>query len=166
MNLEEPIDEIRFSIKVGSFANEVPVSQTAVLSLPQGFSWPVYDTQIACLEYSLQSRRIDFTSCHPPGKPIAFIEFVHIPQVDGTHQQLHKNAFHVGIPLTILKDRQKWKFFLSGEWGEYRHCKFSKLGIIERGGTLCRSHLTRYRRYVPPEQLQKNSPMARKLEIA
>lgn len=147
MSLEQHIEEIRTGIKAGRFANEASVSQGIVLRILHALSWPSYDTQIVCPEYSLEGRRVDYALCHPPGKPIAFIEVKQIGQSEGTERQLFEYAFHVGVPLAILTDGQEWNFFLPGEQGDYGERRVYKLDIVERDIAECVSRLSRYLKY-------------------
>lgn len=147
MTLEQHIEEIRAGIKAGRFANEASVSQGIVLRILHALSWPSYDTQIVCPEYSLEGRRVDYALCHPPGKPIAFIEVKQIGQSEGAERQLFEYAFHVGVPLAILTDGQEWNFFLPGEQGDYGERRVYKLDIVERDIEECVSRLSRYLKY-------------------
>lgn len=147
MSLEQHIEEIRAGIKAGRFANEASVSQGIVLRILHALSWPSYDTQIVCPEYSLEGRRVDYALCHPPGKPIAFIEVKQIGQSEGAERQLFEYAFHVGVPLAILTDGQEWNFFLPGEQGDYGERRVYKLDIVERDIVECVSRLSRYLKY-------------------
>lgn len=147
MTLEQHIEEIRAGIKGGRFGNEASVSQGIVLRLLHALSWPAYNTQVICPEYSLEGRRVDFALCHPPGKPIAFVEVKQIGQSEGAERQLFEYAFHVGVPLAILTDGQEWNFFLPGEQGDYGERRVYKLDIVERDLTECVSRLNRYLKY-------------------
>jgi hypothetical protein len=147
MSLEQHIEEIRAGIKAGRFTNEASVSQGIVLRLLHALSWPSYDTQIVCPEYSLEGRRVDYALCHPPGKPIAFIEVKQIGQSEGAERQLFEYAFYVGVPLAILTDGQEWNFFLPGEQGDYGERRVYKLDIVERDISECASRLNRYLHY-------------------
>lgn len=147
MSLEQHIEEIRAGIRAGRFANEASVSQGIVLRILHALSWPSYDTQIVCPEYSLEGRRVDYALCHPPGKPIAFIEVKQIGQSEGAERQLFEYAFHVGVPLAILTDGQEWNFFLPGEQGDYGERRVYKLDIVERDIAECVSRLSRYLKY-------------------
>lgn len=147
MSLEQHIEEIRAGIKAGRFANEASVSQGIMLRILHALSWPTYDTQIVCPEYSLEGRRVDYALCHPPGKPIAFIEVKQIGQSQGAERQLFEYAFHVGVPLAILTDGQEWNFFLPGEQGDYGERRVYKLDIVERDIAECVSRLSRYLKY-------------------
>lgn len=147
MDLEKHIEEIRLAIKAGRFVNEAAVSQGIILRLLHALSWPAYDTQIVCPEYSLQGRRVDYALCHPPGKPIAFVEVKQIGQSEGAEKQLFEYAFHIGVPLAILTDGQEWNFFLPGEQGDYGERRVYKLDIVERDISECVARLTRYLHY-------------------
>ena len=147
MSLEQHIEEISAGIKAGRFANEASVSQGIVLRILYALAWPSYDTQIVCPEYSLEGRRVDYALCHPPGKPIAFIEVKQIGQSEGAERQLFEYAFHVGVPLAILTDGQEWNFFLPGEQGDYGERRVYKLDIVERDIAECVSRLSRYLKY-------------------
>ena len=147
MSLEKHIEEIRAGIKAGRFVNEAAVSQGIVLRLLHALSWPAYDTQIVCPEYSLQGRRVDYALCHPPGKPIAFVEVKQIGQSEGAERQLFEYAFHIGVQLAILTDGQEWNFFLPGEQGDYGERRVYKLDIVERDISECAARLTRYLHY-------------------
>lgn len=147
MSLEKHIEEIRLGIKAGCFVNEAAVSQGIVLRLLHALSWPPYDTRIICPEYSLQGRRVDFALCHPPGKPIAFVEVKQIGQSEGAERQLFEYAFHIGVQLAILTDGQEWNFFLPGEQGNYGERRVYKLNIVERDISECVTRLTRYLQY-------------------
>jgi hypothetical protein len=147
MSLEKHIEEIRAGIKAGRFVNEAAVSQGIVLRLLHALSWPAYDTQIVCPEYSLQGRRVDYALCHPPGKPIAFVEVKQIGQSEGAERQLFEYAFHIGVQLAILTDGQEWNFFLPGEQGDYGERRVYKLDIVERDIPECAARLTRYLQY-------------------
>ncbi|MCL2076591.1 MAG: type I restriction endonuclease [Betaproteobacteria bacterium] len=147
MSLEKHIEEIRTGIKSGRFNNEAAVSQGIVLRLLHALSWPAYDTQIVCPEFSLQGRRVDYALCHPLGKPIAFVEVKQIGQSEGAERQLFEYAFHAGVPLAILTDGREWNFFLPGEQGDYGERRVYKLDIVERDISECVTRLNRYLHY-------------------
>ena len=116
MDLADDIDDIRARIRSGGFTNEASVSQGIVLRLLHALQWPQYNTQVVYPEYPLEgSLRVDFALCHPPGKPIGFIEVKKIGQSDGAERQLFEYAFHKGVPLAILTDGREWNVFLPGE---------------------------------------------------
>jgi len=144
MGLEDDIATIRNGIKAGSFANEASVSQGIVLRLLNRLGWDTYNTKIVCPEFALSGRRVDFALCHPPGKPIAFVEVKQIGQSDGAERQLFEYAFHSGVPLAILTDGQEWNFFLPAEQGDYGERRVYKLDLVERDIEQCVERLERY----------------------
>ena len=148
MALADDIDDIRARIKSGQFTNEASVSQGIVLRLLHALQWPQYNTQVVCPEYPLEgSLRVDFALCHPPGKPIGFIEVKKIGQSDGAERQLFEYAFHKGVPLAILTDGREWNFFLPGEQGDYGERRVYKLDLLERDTSECVTRLERYLGY-------------------
>lgn len=147
MDIQTHLEDIRSGIRAGRFANEASVSQGIVLRLLQALEWPTYNTQVVCPEYSLEGRRVDFALCHPPTKPIAFIEVKQIGQSDRAERQLFEYAFHVGVPFAILTDGQEWNFFLPAEQGDYAERRVYKLDILERDVAESVSRLRRYLAY-------------------
>lgn len=146
--LQVHITEIRDALKAGRFTNEAAVCQGIVLRLLNALSWPTYDTGIVSPEYSVEGRRVDFALCHPPGKPLVFIEVKQVGQSDGgAERQLFEYAFHKGVPMAILTDGQDWQFFLPAEQGEYGERRVYKLDIVEREVDETVSRLERYLKY-------------------
>jgi len=145
--LKDHIKEIREGIKAGLFTNEASVSQGIVLRLLHALSWPTYDTQIVFPEYPLTGRRVDFALCHPPGKPLVFIEVKPLGQSDTGERQLFEYAFHKGVPMAILTDGHEWHFFLPAEQGDYGERRVYKLDIVERDIGEISRRLERYLKY-------------------
>jgi predicted type IV restriction endonuclease len=113
--LHEHISEIRDGIKKSRFTNEAAISQGIVLRLLTSLQWPTYDTQIVFPEYALSGRRVDFALCHPPNKPLVFIEVKqNIEKSELGERQLFEYAFHEGVPTAVLTDGREWHFFLPG----------------------------------------------------
>lgn len=147
MDLRQHIEEIRIGIKGGRFTNEASVSQGIVLRLLSALSWPCYDTQIVCPEYSLAGGRVDYALCDHSGKPKVFLEVKQVGKSEGTERQLFEYAFHVGVPLAVLTDGKEWNFFLPGEQGDYGERRVYKLDIVERDISECVTRLNRYLHY-------------------
>lgn len=146
--LQQHITEIRDALKAGRFTNEAAVCQGIVLRLLHALAWPTYDTGIVSPEYAVESRRVDFALCHPPGKPLVFIEVKQVGQSDEFgERQLFEYAFHKGVPMAILTDGQDWQFFLPAEQGEYGERRVYKLDIVEREIDEAVSRLERYLKY-------------------
>ncbi len=72
--MDRSIEDIRSGLRTGRFVNEASISQGIVLRLLSELSWPTFDTSVAWPEYVLEGRRVDFALCHPPGRPLVFIE--------------------------------------------------------------------------------------------
>ena len=147
MGLERDIEEIRAAIKTGRFESKAAVSQGVVLRLLNALGWPAYDTQTVSPQYSLEGRRVDYALCHPPGKPIAFVEVKNIGQGDGAERQLFEYSFHKGVQLAILTDGREWNFFLPAEQCDYSERRVYKLDIVERDLSECALRLNRYLKY-------------------
>jgi len=145
--LSKHINEVRDGIKKGLFTNEAAISQGIVLRLLSSLKWPTYDTQIVFPEYALSGRRVDFALCHPPNKPLVFIEVKPIGKSDLGERQLFEYAFHTGVPMAILTDGREWHFFLPGEQGNYTERRLYKLDILERDIGEIEKRLKRYLDY-------------------
>jgi hypothetical protein len=98
-------------------------------------------------QYALEDRRVDYALCHPPGKPMAFVEVKKLGQNEGAERQLFEHAFHKGVQLAILTDGQEWNFFLPAEHGDYGERRVYKLDIVERDIAECARRLNRYLKY-------------------
>ena len=105
MDLERDIKEIRTAIKNGAFANEAAVSQGVVLRLLNSLGWPAYDTQTVSPQYGLEGRRVDYALCHPPGKPISFIEVKNIACLSGCNP----HPLYVGCAVIRQARVSEWK---------------------------------------------------------
>ena len=147
MELASHILQIREGLRARQFANEAAVSQSVVLRLLQALEWPIFDARIVSPEYSVQSRRVDFALCHPPQKPLVFIEVKQVGQSVGADKQLFEYAFHEGVPMAILTDGQEWNFYLPGEQGRYQERRVYKLDLLERAAEECAELLSRYLDY-------------------
>jgi predicted type IV restriction endonuclease len=140
----QSIEAIRNGLLGGRFTNEASVSQGIVLRLLSELSWPAYDTSVVWPEYALRGRRVDFALCHPPGKPIVFIEVKKVGQGADAERQLFEYAFHEGVPLAILTTGQEWHFFLPAERGDYGERRVYKLDLLEREPSESIERLKRY----------------------
>jgi hypothetical protein len=145
--MEQDLTDIRNRIRAGRFSNEAAVSQGIVRRVLNVLSWPVYDTDIVTPEYSVGGRRVDYALCHPPLKPIVFIEVKQVGQSSGADRQLFEYAFHQGVQMAILTDGQEWHFFLPAERGDYGERRVYKLDILERDVGESVNRLRRYLDY-------------------
>lgn len=147
MTVEQHIEEIRAGIRLGRFPNEAAVSLGIVLRLLNSLGWPTWDVQVVWPEYSVETRRVDFALCHPPTKPLVFVEVKQVGQSDGAERQLFEYAFHKGVPLAILTDGREWSFFLPAEAGDYGERRVYKLDMLDRDPSESGQRLNRYLRF-------------------
>lgn len=147
MDVKDHISQIKEGIKAGQFVNEASVSQGIVLRILQALGWPIFDSRIVSPEYAVQGRRVDFALCHPPTKPLVFIEVKQIGQSEGADKQLFEYAFHLGVPMAVLTDGQEWHFYLPGEQGLYQERRVYKLDLLERSVEECALRMNRYLEY-------------------
>lgn len=147
MTLKEHIDEIGTGLETGQYGNEAAVSQGIVLRLLDALTWPRFNTQVIIPEYSVGGRRVDFALCHPPSKPIIFIEVKQVGNIDGAEQQLFEYAFHEGVPIAILTDGRVWRFFHPTAQGDYRERQVCELNLSEGNSEESTKRLKRYLNY-------------------
>ena len=147
MTLKEHIDDIRDNLKKGLYTNEAVVSQSIVLRLLDVLSWPRFNPQVIIPEYSVEGRRVDFALCHPPSKPIVFVEVKQVGNIEGAERQLFEYAFHEGVPIAILTDGQKWQFFYPTGQGDYRERKVHEMDLTEADSEKNAKRLDRYLNY-------------------
>ena len=147
MTLKEHIDDIRDRLKKEEFPNEAAVSQGIVLRLLNVLAWPTFDTQIVIPEYGMEGTRVDFALCYPQSKPLVFIEVKQVGNIEGAEKQLFQYAFHKGIPIAILTDGQKWRFFHPIGEGEYGDRKVCELNLSEGDSEETVKFLNRYLKY-------------------
>ena len=113
MTLKKHIDDIREGLQKGLFLNEAAVSDSIVRRLLDALDWPIYNPQLVFPQYPVEGGKVDFALCHPLLEPCVFIEVKHVGNIEGAEEQLFRYAFRRGVPIAILTDGQKWRFFLS-----------------------------------------------------
>ena len=145
--MKEVINEIIRNIKDGLFVNEASVSQGIIQPILQNLGWNVFNPSIVSPEFSIGGGRVDFALCHPPNKPMVFIEVKQIGKIDGAERQLFEYAFHQGVPMAILTDGSEWQFFLPAEQGNYDDRRVYKLDLLEREIEEIVSRFNRYLNY-------------------
>lgn len=145
--MKSVIDEIVKNIKDGLFVNEAAVSQGIIQPILQKLGWNVFNPSIVSPEFSIAGGRVDFALCHPPSKPMVFIEVKQIGKITGAEKQLFEYAFHQGVPMAILTDGSEWQFFLPAEQGNYDDRRVYKLDLLEREIEEIVSRFNRYLNY-------------------
>ena len=147
MTLKEHIDDIRDNLEKGIYIGEAAVSQGIVLRLLEVLTWPKFNPQVIIPEYSVEGRRVDFALCHPPSKPIVFIEVKQVGNIEGAERQLFEYAFHEGVPIAILTDGREWRFFHPTAQGDYRERQVGELNLSEGDNEENIKRLNRYLNY-------------------
>ena len=147
MTLKEHIDDIRDNLEKGLFTSEAAVSDGIVRRLLDALKWPIYEPQIVYPQYPVEGGKVDFALCHPPSKPIIFIEVKKVGNIEGAERQLFEYAFHEGVPIAILTDGQKWRFFYPTGQGDYRERKVYELNLSEGNSEESAECLNRYLNY-------------------
>ena len=147
MALKEHIEDIRGGLEANRYPNEAAVSQGIVLRLLGDLGWPTYNTQVVIPEYGVEGKKVDFALCHPLLKPLVFIEAKAVGNIEGGEPQLFDYAYHEGVPIAILTDGQKWRFFHPIGQGNYRERKVHELDMIEGNSDENAKRLDRYLNY-------------------
>ena len=147
MTLKEHIDDIREGLKTNRYPDEAAVSQGIVLRLLGTLGWSTYDTQAVFPQYGVEARKVDFALCHPPSKPIVFLEVKRVGNIEGAERQLFEYAFHKGVPIAILTDGREWRFFHPIAPGDYRERQVCELNLSEGNSEESAERLNRYLKY-------------------
>ena len=149
MTLKEHIDDISNLLKQGAFANEKErtVSDRIVNRLLQALEWPIFTPQIVIDEYAVEGRRVDFALCHPESTPRVFVEVKRVGNIDKGIKQLFEYAFHRGIPIVVLTDGQKWRFYHPAGEGSYEDRIVAEIDLLADDSIECNNCLDRYLNY-------------------
>ncbi len=147
MTLKEHIDDISNQLKKGAFSHEAAVADGIVRRLLHALEWPIFTPKVFIPEYGVGGQRVDFALCHPPDKPRVFIEVKQVGNLDGAEEQLFGYAFREGVPIAILTDGQKWRFFHPTGEGKFRERKVYELDLLESHSEESIERLNRYLNY-------------------
>lgn len=147
MTLKEHIKDIRNRLEKEEFPNEAAVCDDIVRRLVHELGWPRYQPQIVYPQYPVEGGKVDFALCHPPSEPCVFIEVKQVGNIEGAEEQLFRYAFRRGVPIAILTDGQKWRFFYPIGQGDYRERKVHELDLIEGDIEESVRHINRYLNY-------------------
>ncbi len=147
MTLKEDIDNIRDQLKQGAFSHEAAVSDGIVRRLLHALKWPIFTPQVVIPEYGVEGQRVDFALCHPESTPRVFIEVKRVGNIDKGIKQLFEYAFHTGVPIVVLTDGQKWRFYHPAGEGSYEDRKVVELDLIVEDSEECAKSLNRYLNY-------------------
>ena len=148
MTLKEHIDDIRDKLEKGEVPpNEAAVCDDIVRRLVHELGWPRYQSQIVYPQYPVEGGKVDFALCHPPSEPCVFIEVKQVGNIEGAEEQLFRYAFRRGVPIAILTDGQKWRFFYPIGQGDYRERKVHEMDLTENDSEKSAERLNRYLNY-------------------
>ena len=147
MTIKEHIDDIREGLQKGLFLNEAAVSDSIVRRLLDALDWPIYNPQLVFPQYPVEGGKVDFALCHPLLEPCVLIEVKHVGNIEGAEEQLFRYAFRRGVPIAILTDGQKWRFFYPIGQGDYRERKVYELDLTEDDSEKSAEHFNRYLNY-------------------
>ena len=150
MTLNEHLNDICNQLEEKVFTNEAAVSNNIVLRLLDALNWPRYNPQVIIPEYSVGGRRVDFALCSPLSKPLVFIEVKQPETLKGGEKQLFEYAFYEGVPIAILTDGQKWRFFHPTGEGDYSERKVYELDLRENN---IEESVERFNRYLNYESI-------------
>jgi predicted type IV restriction endonuclease len=145
--VKEDVLDIRTRLQAGRFVNEASISQGIVLRILGRLGWPTYDTSVVVPEYGLDGRRVDFALCHPPLKPLVFVEVKQPGEGTDADRQLFEYAFLRGVQVAILTTGQEWHFYLPAERGAFVERRVYGLDLLERDPDESVERLTRYLEY-------------------
>lgn len=144
MGLETTLADITARLRQGRFPNEQAISQGAVLRLLQDLGWDTWDPAVVWPEFRTGEGRADFALCHPPSKPLIFIEVKQPGLAEVAIRQALEYAFHTGVPFIVLTDGKTWSFYLPAEQGSYEDRRVYKLDLFERSVEEAAETLRRY----------------------
>ena len=148
MAFKEHIDDIRRGLEQNDYTSEALVRQGIVDRLLIALGWATFNPRVVIPEYTINKKRVDYALCHPALKPRVFIEVKQVGNIDGAERQLFEYAFHEGIPILILTDGQKWRFFHPSGSGDYTERLVHEFDIVEDDSAEIASRLNRYLNYV------------------
>lgn len=148
MTFKEHIDDIRDRLEKGEFPNEAAVSDGIVRRLLDALDWPIYNPQLVFPQYRVNGGEVDFALCHPPSKPLIFIEVKRVGNIKGADQQLFEYAFNYGrIPIAVSTDGREWHFFHPMGQEDYKERKVRELDFNEDNSEEIVDCLNRYLNY-------------------
>ena len=163
MTLKEHINDIRNRLKTGGYIDETDISNRVVVRLLRELEWPIFDEWTVIHEYPVWSGtglgKVDLALCNAPAKPIIFIEmkaferFLDKSEEKKSEKQLFQyicyfqNNSHRELPIAILTDGQKWRFFHPMGKGNWRNHPVRELDFIKNDVEESALYLNRYLNY-------------------
>ena len=147
MTLKEHIDDIQKRLERNEFESEAAVRQGIIERLLGVLAWPTFDTKVVFPEYGVEGRKVDYALCNNASTPCVFIEVKRVGNIDEGIKQLFEYAFHTGVPIVVLTDGQKWRFYHPAGEGSYEDRKVVELDLIVEDSEECAKSLNRYLNY-------------------
>ena len=147
MTLKEHIDDIRKRLEQNEFTSEAAVRQGIIDRLLGALAWPTFDIKVVFPEYGVEGWKVDYALCHPASTPRVFIEVKGVGKIEKGTKQLFEYAFHIGVPIVVLTDGQKWRFYHPAGEGSYEDRKVVELDLIVGNSEECAKSLNRYLNY-------------------
>ena len=147
MTLKEHINDIQKRLEQNEFTSEAAVRQGIIERLLNVLAWPMYDTKVVFPEYGVEGRKVDYALCNNASTPCVFIEVKRVGNIDEGIKQLFEYAFHTGVPIVVLTDGQKWRFYHPAGEGSYEDRKVVELDLIVEDSEECAKSLNKYLNY-------------------
>ena len=140
--LTSAIAEIAHKIKAGEYRSEAEISLGIIQRVLHELSWPVFDNQVVAPEFRIENRKVDYALCQSPGKALILIEVKDLGKADSKgEKQLFQYAFNHGVPVAILTDGQKWRFFLPAGVGTFEDRCFATIDLLKEDSSKCAQEL-------------------------
>ena len=148
VTLKEHIDDIGNRLRNEEFPNEQAVRQGIIDRLLINLGWPTYDTQIVYPEYTVGTGKVDYALCDPQSKnPRVFIEAKQVGNIEGAEEQLFGYDSRIRVPIAVLTDGQKWRFFHPTGEGTWEERKVRELDFLAMDSEECTECFNKYLNY-------------------
>ena len=141
--LTSNIDEIRGHLERGDYPNESAIRVAVVDPMLRILGWNTVNPTIVKVEYTVSGKRVDYALCNQESRPLVFIEAKAVGKIDDGEMQLVEYAYYQDIPITILTDGEKWRFYLAGG-GNYKERLVQELDLRNGDAEANAKSLIRY----------------------
>lgn len=139
------IDDRGKHLKQGQYRSEASVRRSIVDRILDILGWP--DEPAVIPEYEIEGRRVDYALFDPPSSALVFIEAKAPGKIDEGEEQLFEYAFSEGVPIAVLTDGQRWRFFYSTGSGRPRDRQVCELNLCTGDSRNNANSLVRYLSY-------------------
>lgn len=139
--LIEHILDIRTRLNREEYDNEVKICDGIVKRLLADLGWPLFETEVVSPQFKIESGTergyVDFALCHPPKKPLVFLEVKVVGSADQKGEdQLFRYCYREGVKLAILTDGCTWKFYYPYGGGQISDRLFRQFDIVAGDATI------------------------------